>query len=92
MNAGCIMIYSSVYIEKGIALIIPVYTPDTLGQVYEYVPSVTEVRISMAIFGIGFLLFTLMVRVAIAALFGKEESEHGQLSPADSPAASILPA
>jgi len=77
MNAGCVMIYTSVYIEKGIALIIPGYTPDTLGQVYEYVPSVTEVRISMAIFGIGFLLFTLMVRVAIAALFGKQE-ESGE--------------
>lgn len=85
MNAGCVMIYASVYIEKGIALIIPGYTPDTLGQVYKYVPSVTEVRISMAIFGIGFLLFTLMVRVAIAALFGKEEIGRGEL--ADSSAA-----
>jgi len=77
MNAGCIMIYLSVYIEKGIALIIPGYTPDTLGQVYQYVPSVTELRISMAIFGVGFLLFTLMVRVAVAALFGRREDGHG---------------
>lgn len=86
MNAGCVMIYASVYIEKGIALIIPGYTPDTLGQVYEYVPSVTEVRISMAIFGVGFLLFTLMVRVAIAALFGKQEGAGEELP--DSAAAS----
>ena len=75
MNAGCLMIYTSVYIEKGIALIIPGYTPDTLGQIYEYVPSATEIRISMAVFGIGFLLFTLMVKVAVAALFGRQESE-----------------
>jgi molybdopterin-containing oxidoreductase family membrane subunit len=73
MNAGCLMIYTSVYLEKGIALIIPGYTPDTLGQIYEYVPSATEIRISMAVFGIGFLLFTLMVKVAVAALFGREE-------------------
>ena len=69
------MIYASVYIEKGIALIIPGYTPDVLGQVYEYFPSVTEVRISVGIFGIGFLLFTFMVKVAISALFGQPGRE-----------------
>lgn len=70
MNAGCFMIYASVYIEKGIALIIPGYTPDVLGQVYHYVPSITELRVSMGIFGAGFLLYTLMVKTAIGVLFG----------------------
>jgi molybdopterin-containing oxidoreductase family membrane subunit len=76
MNTGCLMIYMSVYIEKGIALIIPGYTPDTLGQVYEYVPSITELRISIAVFSVGFLLFTLMVRVAVHALFGLKAANH----------------
>jgi molybdopterin-containing oxidoreductase family membrane subunit len=74
MNIACVMIYISVYIEKGIALIIPGYTPDTLGQIYRYEPSSAELRISMGIFGIGFLLFTLMVKVAIVAMFGTDES------------------
>jgi molybdopterin-containing oxidoreductase family membrane subunit len=69
MNLGCVLIYVSVYIEKGIALIIPGYTPTVLGEVYEYVPSVAELRISTAIFAVGFLIFTLLVRVAIAILF-----------------------
>jgi Ni/Fe-hydrogenase subunit HybB-like protein len=69
MNLGCVMIYISVYIEKGIALIIPGYTPTVLGEVYEYVPSITELRVSTAIFALGFLIFTLLVRVAIAILF-----------------------
>ncbi|MDA0322087.1 MAG: polysulfide reductase NrfD [Verrucomicrobia bacterium] len=70
MNLGCVMIYISVYIEKGIALIVPGYTPDVLGQIYEYVPSITEVRVSVGIFSVGFLAFTLMVKVAIGVLFG----------------------
>lgn len=69
MNIGCVMIYASVYIEKGIALIIPGYTPDTLGEVYEYVPSLTELRVAAGIFSAGFLLFTWMVKVAIALLY-----------------------
>ncbi len=82
MNLGCVMIYSSVYIEKGIALIIPGYTPDVLGQIYEYVPSITEVRISLGIFGIGFLLFTLMVKVAVALLFDQLDPHSEETVPA----------
>jgi molybdopterin-containing oxidoreductase family membrane subunit len=78
MNIGCVLIYLSVYIEKGIALIIPGYTPDTLGQIYEYVPSLNEVRIAAGVFGIGFLLFTLMVKVSVAILF--ERRNHGALA------------
>lgn len=68
MNIGNLLIYFSVYIEKGIALIIPGYTPDTLGQIYPYTPSVNEVRVAVGIFGVGFLLFTIMVRLALALL------------------------
>lgn len=71
MNIGALLIYFSVYIEKGIALIIPGYTPDTLGQIYIYTPSVTEVRVAGGIFGTGFILFTILVRVAIFLLFEK---------------------
>ena len=74
MNLGCLLIYLSVYFEKGAALIIPGYTPDTLGQVYNYFPSTTEVRVAIGIFGAGFLLFTVLVKVAIQLLFGKNAS------------------
>lgn len=74
MNVGCVLIYASVYIEKGIALIIPGFTPDQLGQVYEYVPSQTELRVAAGVFGIGFLLFTLMVKVTVALLFERPQA------------------
>ena len=69
MNAGAILIYFSVYIEKGIALIIPGYTPDPLGQIYHYVPSLTELQVSAGIFGAGFFVFTLFVRTGIVLYF-----------------------
>ena len=69
MNLGALLIYFSVYIEKGIALIIPGYTPDTLGQIYHYVPSVTEIRVAIGVFGTGFLLYTLLVRLVVGILF-----------------------
>ncbi len=69
MNVGCVLIFLSVFLEKGIALVIPGFTPDVLGQVYQYTPSPTELRVSMGIFAIGALLFTLMVKVATAIMF-----------------------
>jgi molybdopterin-containing oxidoreductase family membrane subunit len=65
MNLGCVFIYLGVYIEKGIGLIIPGLTPDTLGEIYEYFPTRTELQIAAGIFSLGFLIFTLMVKVAV---------------------------
>ncbi|MCB9571991.1 MAG: polysulfide reductase NrfD [Kofleriaceae bacterium] len=69
LNIGAVMIYAGVYIEKGVALVVPGFAPSTLGEIYQYAPSSTELRVSMGIFGIGAILFTLMVKVATKFLF-----------------------
>lgn len=69
LNIGAVLIYGSVYIEKGIALVIPGFTPDTLGQIYVYTPSMTEIRTAVMIFSAGFLLFTFVSKIAIAIVF-----------------------
>ncbi|TSA38234.1 MAG: polysulfide reductase [Porphyromonadaceae bacterium] len=69
LNIGAVLIYASVYVEKGIALIIPGFTPDVLGQIYVYTPSMTEIRTAAMIFSIGFLLFTFLSKIAIAIVF-----------------------
>jgi Ni/Fe-hydrogenase subunit HybB-like protein len=68
LNLGCLLIYIGVYIEKGIALVIPGMTPDTLGEFYEYVPTLSEVRVGAGIFAVGFLVFTLLCKIAIPIL------------------------
>jgi len=72
LNVGCILILIGVYIEKGIGLVVPGFTPSTLGEIYEYQPSSTEFLVGFGIFGVGALLLTLMSRVAIAALRAAE--------------------
>ncbi len=69
LNIGTVLIYASVYIEKGLALIIPGYTPDVLGQIYVYTPSLIEIRTAVMIFSVGFLFFTFMLKIAIAIIF-----------------------
>jgi molybdopterin-containing oxidoreductase family membrane subunit len=70
LNLGCLLIYTGVYIEKGMALVIPGMTPDTLGEFYEYVPTLTEVRIGAGIFSVGFMVFTVLCKIAIPIIQG----------------------
>jgi molybdopterin-containing oxidoreductase family membrane subunit len=88
LNVGCLLIWAGVYIEKGMGLIIPGMTPDTLGQIYEYTPTVTEWAIAAGVFGIGFLVFTLLVKVAVPILVGSFRSaEHARADAPSTPAA-----
>ncbi|MBI5432314.1 MAG: polysulfide reductase NrfD [Planctomycetes bacterium] len=85
LNTGCLLIYSGVYIEKGMGLVIPGMTPDTLGEIYEYQPSSTELMVAAGVFAVGFLLFTLMVKVATPIMLGEfrvVDEEPGRAKPA----------
>lgn len=71
LNIGCLATYFGVYIEKGMGLIIPGLTPDTLGEIYVYLFTLTEFRVAAGVFSIGFLVFTLMLKVAVPISLGE---------------------
>jgi molybdopterin-containing oxidoreductase family membrane subunit len=71
LNVGCAATYAGCYIEKGMGLIIPGLTPDTLGEIYHYYPTMNELRVASGVFAIGFLVFTLMLKVAVPILLGE---------------------
>lgn len=71
LNLGCVLIYFGVYFEKGMGLVIPGFTPDTLGEIYEYFPSMNEIWVAVGIFSIGFLVFTLLVKITTPIMLGE---------------------
>ncbi|HEX9815101.1 MAG TPA: NrfD/PsrC family molybdoenzyme membrane anchor subunit, partial [Myxococcota bacterium] len=70
LTLGCVFSFCGIFIEKGMGLLLPGFTPDALGEVYGYAPSMNEVLIGIGIWAIGALLFTWMARVAIAITAG----------------------
>jgi Ni/Fe-hydrogenase subunit HybB-like protein len=76
LNIGCLATYTGCYIEKGMGLIIPGLTPDTLGEIYEYYPTLMEVRVAAGVFAIGFLVFTLMLKVAVPITLGEFQANE----------------
>ena len=77
LNFGCLAIYAGCYIDKGMGLIIPGLTPDALGEIYEYHPTLTELRVAAGVFSLGFLAFTLMLKVAVPISLGQFQQNHG---------------
>jgi molybdopterin-containing oxidoreductase family membrane subunit len=65
LNLGCLATYAGCYIEKGMGLIIPGFTPDTLGEIYVYYPTMTELRVAAGVFAVGFLVFSVLLKVAV---------------------------
>jgi molybdopterin-containing oxidoreductase family membrane subunit len=76
LNVGCLATYAGCYIEKGMGLIIPGLTPDTLGEIYEYYPTLNELRVAAGVFAVGFLVFTLMLKVAVPILLGEFQTRR----------------
>lgn len=71
LNMGCLFIITGVYIEKGMGLVIPGFLPDTLGEIYEYSPTITELLITLGIWSTGAMLYTLLLKIAIPIYTGR---------------------
>jgi len=69
MNLACLLVFVGVFIEKGIGLVLPGFTPGTLGEVYHYTPSLSEWMVCVGVAGVGVLIFTLFTKVAVPLVF-----------------------
>lgn len=71
LNLGCVLIIMGVYIEKGMGLVMPGFVPDTLGEIYEYSPRMSEIIVTMGIWAAGALLYTFLLKFAVPIYTGK---------------------
>jgi len=70
MGIAAVFCIVGVWIEKGMGLIIPGQIPSPIGDLVEYRPSASEFLISLGIWALGALVFTVMAKVALAIQFG----------------------
>jgi molybdopterin-containing oxidoreductase family membrane subunit len=73
-------VVSSLWIEKGLGLVITGFVPSVLGHVNEYWPTRPEVLIALGIYAIGALILTVLYKVAIGVReeigVGTKQDEH----------------
>jgi Ni/Fe-hydrogenase subunit HybB-like protein len=63
---ACLAVFISIFIDKGLGLIIPGFIPSPFGTVFEYWPTVPEAFISFGVWALGFLILTLLYKIAIS--------------------------
>jgi len=71
LAVACVAVFVSIFIDKGLGLIIPGFIPSPTGTVFEYWPTVPEAFITLGIWALGFLILTVLYKIAISV---KEET------------------
>lgn len=68
---ACISVFISTWIDKGFGLVVGGFIPNPFEKVFEYWPTLPEVVISLGVWAMGFLVLTVLYKIAVSV---KEEA------------------
>jgi len=66
LAAVSIAVVVSVWIEKGLGMVVTGFIPSPLGHVTDYVPTIPELGISLSIYAFGALLVTIFYKITLS--------------------------
>jgi len=70
LAATCAIVFLSLWIDKGLGLIVGGFVPSPLGAVTEYAPTLPEISITLAIWAVGALVITVFYKIALSVREG----------------------
>jgi len=62
---ACLGIFSSLWIEKGLTMVVTGFVPNPLEHITEYAPTTPEIFIALGVWATGFLVLTLLYKIAV---------------------------
>ena len=65
LAAACAAVFASLWIEKGLGLVVTGFIPSPLEKITEYFPTGPEVAITVGVWALGLLILTVLYKVAI---------------------------
>ena len=66
LTIACVTVFASIWIDKGLGMVVTGFVPNPLGEVVEYWPTIPEALISFGVYGIGLLLVTGFYKIALS--------------------------
>jgi Ni/Fe-hydrogenase subunit HybB-like protein len=63
---GCVLVFGSLWLEKGLGLIVGGFEPSPLGAVTPYVPTLPEWSIVAGIWAVGVVLITVFFKITVS--------------------------
>jgi len=70
LAVACVLLFISLWIDKGIGLVIGGFVPSPLEEITAYHPSFQEIMITLGVWATGFFILTVLYKIALAV---KEE-------------------
>jgi Ni/Fe-hydrogenase subunit HybB-like protein len=62
---ACVAVFVSLWIDKGLAMVVTGFIPSPLGEVTEYWPTIPEFMISVGVYALGLLIVTGLYKIAL---------------------------
>jgi molybdopterin-containing oxidoreductase family membrane subunit len=66
LAVACVSTFFSLWIDKGFGLVIGGFVPNPFEKITEYWPTLPEALITLAVWSIGFLVLTILYKIAIS--------------------------
>ncbi len=63
---ACLAVFFSIWIDKGLGMVVTGFVPSPLGHVTSYWPTLPEVAISVGIYAVGALVITIFYHIALS--------------------------
>ena len=63
---ACVMLFISLWIDKGFGLIVGGFVPNPFEEVHTYWPTMPETLITVGVWSIGFLILSMLYKVAVS--------------------------
>jgi molybdopterin-containing oxidoreductase family membrane subunit len=79
------LVFISMWIDKGLVLMVPGFFPSPTGELVEYVPTVTEWLITLGVWGIGFFVLTILYKIAVSVFRETGEEEPSPVKDTSGP-------
>lgn len=70
LKIACAAVFFSMWLEKGLGLVVAGFIPNPFDQVREYTPSILELMIALGVWATGFFVLTILYKIAASV---KEE-------------------
>lgn len=73
---ACALLFVSIWLEKGLALIIPAYVPSAIGTVQTYWPTLLEGLITAGVWATGLLLLSVSLQKVVKRMAVKQKYQR----------------
>ena len=73
MIVGCIALFLSMYIEKGLTFVIGGLSENPFGEIVDYIPGKIEIMVIIGIFAIGLLILSLLLKMVTVVKYDNDE-------------------